>query len=64
MLKRDIADRLQMLICSRFKMEQPEHEITIAEIENIWYSIYGKLCRGETELEVEEWCKTVQLSEK
>jgi len=61
MLKRNIADRLQMLICSRFKMEQPEHELTIAEIENIWYTIYGKLNRGETEMEVENWCKTVQL---
>lgn len=64
MLKRDIADRLQMLICSRFKMEQPKRELTKAEIDNIWYSIYGKLCRGETELEVEEWCKTVQLREQ
>lgn len=64
MLKSDIADRLQMLICSRFKMEQPERELTKAEIDNIWYAIYGKLYRGETEQEVEEWCKTVQLSKK
>ena len=25
---------------------------------------YGKLCRGETEKEVEEYCKTVQLNKK
>ena len=30
----------------------------------IWNDIYGKLCRGESEAEVEEWCKTVALAEE
>ena len=64
MLRRDIADRLQILIVNRFREEQPERELTKAEIENIWFTIYGKLCRGETENGVEEYCKTVQLSKK
>ena len=34
-----------------------------SEMENMWYTIYGKLCRGETEQEVEKYCKTVKLSE-
>ena len=63
-MRRNIADRLQILIVNRFKEEQPHRELLKTEIENIWYTIYGKLCRGETEKEVEEWCKTVQLSKK
>ena len=54
MLRRDIADRLQSLVVNRFREEQPERELTISELENIWYIIYGKLCHGETEKEVEE----------
>ena len=61
MLRRDIADRLQILICKRFREEYPEHQLTQDEINNIWFTIYGKLCRGKTEKEVEEWCKTVDL---
>ena len=63
-MRRDIADRLQILVVNRFRDEQPERELTKDEIENIWFAIYGKLCRGETEQEVEEYCKTVQLSKK
>jgi hypothetical protein len=44
MLRRDIADRLQILVVNRFREEQPERELNIAELENIWYIIYGKLC--------------------
>ncbi len=64
MLRRDIADKLQILVVNRFREEQPDRELTKAEIENIWFTIYGKLCRGETEKEVEEYCKTVQLNQK
>lgn len=64
MLRRDIADRLQSLVVNRFREEQPERELNIAELENIWYIIYGKLCHGETEKEVEEYCKTVELNKK
>lgn len=64
MLRRDIADRLQSIVYDRFREEQPNRELTKKELENIWYTIYGKLCRGETEKEVEEYCKTVPLSTK
>lgn len=64
MLRRDIADRLQILIVNRFREEQPERELTKTEIENIWYTVYGKLCHGENEREVEKYCKTVKLSKK
>ena len=63
MLRRDKADRLYILVLRRFQQEQPERELTKSEMENIWYTIYGKLCRGETEQEVEDYCKTVKLSE-
>ena len=63
MLRRDKADRLHILVLRRFQQEQPERELTKSEMENMWYTIYGKLCRGETEQEVEKYCKTVKLSE-
>ena len=63
MLRRDKADRLYLLVLRRFREEQPERELTKSEMENMWYTIYGKLCRGETEQEVEKYCKTVKLSE-
>ena len=63
MLRRDKADRLHLLVLRRFRQEQPERELTKSEMENIWYTIYGKLCKGETEQEVENYCKTVKLSE-
>ena len=52
MLRRDVADRLQILVVNRFREEQPERELSKSEVENIWYTIYGKLCKGETEKEV------------
>lgn len=63
MLKRDITDRLQILVVNRFREEQPKRELTKTEIENIWHIIYGKLNRGEIETKVEEYCKSVELSE-
>ena len=63
MLRRDKAYRLYILVLRRFQQEQPERELTKSEMENIWYTLYGKLCRGETEQEVEKYCKTVKLSE-
>ena len=62
MLRRDKADKLYILVLRRFQQEQPERELTKSEMENIWYTIYGKLCRGETEQEVENYCKTVKLN--
>lgn len=64
MLRRDIADRLYSLVIKRFREEQPKRELTKNEQDSIWYEIYGKLCRGESESEVEEYCKTVPLAEE
>ena len=62
MLKRDIADRLQILIVNRFREEQPERELTKEEIKNIWDNIYARLnWQAQTEKDVEEFCKTVEL---
>jgi hypothetical protein len=62
MLKRDIADRLQILVVNRFREEQPERELTKEEIKNIWDNIYARLnWQGQTEKDVEEFCKTVEL---
>ncbi len=58
----DIVNRLQKIIYDRFKTEQPERTLTDAEMENIWYVLLGKLCRGETENDIEEYCKTVKLN--
>lgn len=64
MPKRDIADRLCGLVYKRFKEEQPERELTKDEMDGIWHTIYGKLCRGETESDVAEWCKVIELDKK
>ena len=64
MLRRDIADRLYSIVIKRIHKEQPERKLTNNEMSGIWYNIYGKLNRGESETEVEEWCKTVPLSEQ
>ena len=57
MLKRDIADKLYAIVIQRFHEEQPERKLTNDEMSSIWYEIYGKLCRGESETDIEEWCK-------
>lgn len=64
MLRRNITDKLYSLVIKRFREEQPKRELTKSEKDGIWYEIYGKLCRGESEIEVEEWCKTVPLAEE
>ena len=64
MLRRDIADRLYPIVIKRFHKEQPKRKLTNDEMSSIWYEIYGKLCRGESETEVEEYCKTIPLAEE
>lgn len=61
---RSSADRLQILVVNRFREEQPDRELTCNEIRAIWFTIYGKLCRGETEHEVEKYCQAVTLPKK
>lgn len=58
---RKITDRLYGVVKKRYQKEQPERILTYAEINNIWYTINGKLYRGESESDVEKWCMTVTL---
>ena len=60
-MKRDIADKLYSVVYKRFRKEWPERELTHDEMDSIWFTIYGKLSRGETESEVKEWCQTIPL---
>lgn len=60
-MKRDIADKLYSMVYECFREEQPERELTHDEMDSIWFTIYGKLSRGETESEVKEWCLTTPL---
>ena len=62
MLKRNIADRLYSIIIKRFSKEQPERQLTNNEMSVIWYDLYGRLNRGESEQELENYCNTVELS--
>lgn len=63
-MRRDIADRLQSIACERIRQEYPDKELTQDEIDRIWYSIYGRLCRGESEMDVEAWCRTAPIMVK
>lgn len=60
----ETADRFLTLVINRFKTEQPGRELTREEKDNIWFSIHGKLSRGEPETEVEEFCKSVKLGRR
>lgn len=64
MQKCDAADKLYDMTLNRFREEQPERGLTNSEKDGIWYTIYGKLCRGEPDPDVEEWCKTIPLNTK
>ena len=61
MLRRDVADRLYESVCHRFASEQPNRELTTQERDAIWYDIYGRLCRGQTEQEVAQYCQSIEL---
>lgn len=61
-MRRDKADRLYSIVINRFHNEKPERKLTPSEMARIWYAIYGKLCRGETEAEVENYCNTAPLN--
>ena len=60
--KMDIADRLYSIVIERFKKEKPDRNLTKNDTDGIWYDIYGRLCKGESESKVEEWCKTTPLN--
>lgn len=60
MLKRDIADELQIIAVKRYKSEHPEVELLPCDIEKIWYSIYGIL-QHEGEEKAREYALNAKL---
>lgn len=60
-MKRNAADRLYSIIVKRFSKEQPERKLGNRELDCIWFDLYGRLCHGETEQELETYCNTVEL---
>lgn len=60
--KEAIADKLYEIVIERFNKEQPQRNLTENEKDSIWFKIYGKLCRGETEDVVTNHCKTIPLN--
>ena len=61
MLRRDFANQLYSIVVKRFYKENPECKLTNVELDNIWFTIYGKLCHGETFESVKKWCEIVEL---
>lgn len=59
MLKRDTADRLYSIVIKRIRKEQPERELTNAEMSAIWDLIYKKLNSGYSETAIEQCCKNI-----
>jgi len=60
----DTANKLYGLIINRFYEECPNKRLSNSEMDAIWYTIYEKLCKGESEEEVKEWCMSVPLKEE
>lgn len=60
-MKRNTADRLYSIIVKRFSKEQPERKLSNQELDCIWFDLYGRLCHGESEQDLETYCKTVEL---
>ena len=60
-MKRNVADRLYSIIVKRFSKEQPERKLSNRELDCIWFDLYGRLCHGESEQELETYCSTVEL---
>lgn len=58
----DIASKLYSIIIERIRNELPERHLTFMEMDGIWYDIYGRVCRGESEQNIENYCKTVKFS--
>ena len=49
MLRRDKADGLYELAIRRYKEESPSTDLSKQDLEGIWYSIYGIICRDGEE---------------
>ncbi len=60
--KISIASKLYSIIIERIRNELPERNLTTMEMDGIWYDIYGRVCRGESGQDIENYCKTIKLS--
>lgn len=58
----NIASKLYSIIIERIRNELPERNLNTMEMDGIWYDIYGRVCRGESEQDIENYCKTIKLS--
>ena len=61
MLKRDIADDLYSIVIKRYQEERPEVQLTNADMDAIWFSVYGKLQHNGEE-SAYEYARTAPLS--
>lgn len=62
MLRRDKADELYSIVINRYAKEKPEIVITTSMMDNIWYAIYGELCRNGEE-SARNYVENVKLAE-
>lgn len=60
MLKRDKADELYSLVMKRYAKEKPNVIVTNSMMDNIWYSVYGVLCRDGEEV-ARKYAETAKL---
>lgn len=60
MLKRDKADELYSLVMKRYAKEKPNVIVTNSMMDNIWYSIYGVLCRDGEDM-ARKYAETAKL---
>lgn len=61
MLRRDKTDELYSLAIKRYQKENPDYELTNQDMEGIWYSIYGIMCR-EGEEAAREYVESAKLN--
>lgn len=48
-MRRNKADELYSIVMKRYKEEYPNTKLTNEEMESIWYTIYGIICRDGEE---------------
>lgn len=63
MLKRGIADDLYSIVIKRYQEERPEVKLTNADMDIIWFSVYGELQHNGKEAAY-EYARTAPLSMK
>ena len=56
------ADKLLKLVEKRFRKEST-HILTENDKDGIWFEMFGRLSRGESEGDVYTYCKTAKLKQ-